>query len=756
MLKSASSVCALLCAISLLSLASGCGDDSSPATGTPGPEPTADPGPGPGPEPTAEPPPAASFEVTGSVEQVYLVSAEPGTELDLIDANGTAVQTGTADENGTLIYRDVVAGEGYTVRDASGATSAAFTVRTPDDVPDQSFYASQEIGPGYGYLETRDGTLLAYNAILPGPPENGPYPTVVEYSGYDPANPGSPQPSSLIASVLGYAVVGVNMRGTGCSGGTFQFFETLQTTDGYDAVEAIAAQPWVLDNEVGMVGLSYPGISQLFVAWRQPPSLIAIAPLSVISDTGRGTLRPGGILNNGFAISWSEDRRRDAMPGGQRWSQERMDEGDQVCIDNMLLRGQTPDILEIIDENEFYVPAVADPVSPFTFIGDIQVPVFLSGAWQDEQTGGYFANMLDGFTGTEHERFVLMNGAHTDPFGPEIFSRWMEFIDLYVGKKIPSRSGAVPLILDVLESSIFRVEPLPLPDERYGDVSTYEEALAQWEAEAPVRVLFDNGAGDPELPGAPYPGFEASFSAWPIPELEPTTFYFGEDGSLTQTEPSSADAADSYLYDTSLSQTRVLVSGSSWEALPGYDWQHRDEGTFLSYTTAPLDDDVVMAGTGSVDLWLASTAVDTDVQVTLTEIRPDGYEYYVQNGWLRASRRVLDPGMTTDLRPVGTGLEADYMELPMGEFSLNRIEIFPFAHPFRQGSRIRIYIETPGGTRQEWRWETLEFDDEVTNTVSRAAGMASRVVLPVIGGMQAPTDYPPCPGLRGMPCREAR
>jgi uncharacterized protein len=58
---------------------------------------------------------------------------------------------------------------------------------------------------------------------------------VIEYSGYAPANPASPQPSTLITSNMGYATVGVNMRGTGCSGGAFQFFEQLQSTDGYES-----------------------------------------------------------------------------------------------------------------------------------------------------------------------------------------------------------------------------------------------------------------------------------------------------------------------------------------------------------------------------------------------------------------------------------------------------------------------------------------------------------------------------------------
>ena len=56
-----------------------------------------------------------------------------------------------------------------------------------------------------------------------------------------------------------------------------------------------------------------------------------------------------------------------------------------------------------------------------------------------------------------------------------------------------------------------------------------------------------------------------------------------------------------------------------------------------------------MVGTGSVDLWLRSSATDTDLQVTLSEIRPDGLEYYVQNGWLRASHRKLDRRTSTKL-----------------------------------------------------------------------------------------------------------
>ena len=59
----------------------------------------------------------------------------------------------------------------------------------------------------------------------------------------------------------------------------------------------------------------------------------------------------------------------------------------------------------------------------------------------------------------------------------------------------------------------------------------------------------------------------------------------------------------------------------------------------LSWITAPLTRTTAIAGPGSVDLTLASTAADTDLEVTVSEVRPDGTEVYVQSGWLRASHR---------------------------------------------------------------------------------------------------------------------
>ena len=75
------------------------------------------------------------------------------------------------------------------------------------------------------------------------------------------SRPASTAVGSLIAPLLGYAAVGVQMRGSGCSGGAFGLFDLPTTADGYDAVETVAAQDWVKGGKVGMVGITFSGIT---------------------------------------------------------------------------------------------------------------------------------------------------------------------------------------------------------------------------------------------------------------------------------------------------------------------------------------------------------------------------------------------------------------------------------------------------------------------------------------------------------------
>jgi hypothetical protein len=408
---------------------------------------------------------AESFEARGSVEQVYATGLPAGTEISLLDADGAVVDTRTANELGGTLFRQVTPGDGYRVRvPVTNQTSAPLTVLTTDSAPPSTDVYDQDIpSDGYGYLTTRDGTKLAYSVHPPTDitnvggvdlPKNPvgdslPAPTLIEYSGYGYARPSPEGPVSgiaALANLMGFTVIDVNMRGTGCSGGAFSFFEPLQNLDGYDVIETVARQPWVAHNKVGMLGISYGGISQLFTAQTQPPSLAAITPLSVI-DGPATTLYPGGILNTGFAFNWAKERVHEAQPAGpdsgQPWAYQRIQEGDTVCADNQAMHPEAADLIQMVRDNDHYVPEVADPLSPITFVDKIDVPVFMACQWTDEQTGGHCPTLASRMTGTDKKWFTYTNGTHVDSLSPEVFNRLYDFLEIYVAREAPITKSAL-------------------------------------------------------------------------------------------------------------------------------------------------------------------------------------------------------------------------------------------------------------------------------------------------------------------------
>jgi predicted acyl esterase len=537
-------------------------------------------------------------------------------------------------------------------------------------------------------------------------------------------------------------------------------FDLPTSADGYDIIETVAAQPWVKGGKVGMVGISFPGISQLFVGGARPPHLAAIAPLSVIADIYRAPGFPGGIFNNGFAQSWLQERKDDARPapeGGQGWAIRRVNNGDETCRANQHLRLQTLDPLAFVESHPFYEPALMDNRSPINWVGDIDVPMFLSSAWQDEQTGGDFASMLSRIPRRRDTKIVLTNGVHSSTLDPVILWDWSAFLDLYVADRIPDTATLgfiAPIVYDSTLDSGAPTPPLPQGN-RFTGITDIEQARALFEAEPRVRILMENGAGSP-TPGLPAATFELGFSKWPPAPARPLAWYFGSRGTLTPKRPRGNDGPDVYRPDPAARPAQTLPGqgqDASWAVIPPYQWVPYPAGTAVAYATPPLDRDLTVVGPGSVDLWLRSSAADTDIQVTLSEIRPDGLETYVQSGWLRASHRRLDKRTSSVNDPRPTHLARHARAMPPGDFARIRVGLFAVAHVFRKGSRVRIGIAAPGGDRTRWRFATPATGGNVVNEVLRTAARPSRLVLSVVPNGTVPPALPPCPGLRGQPCR---
>jgi uncharacterized protein len=703
---------------------------------------------------------AATFKASAAFHQVVVVGANPGDKLAVLTPDGSAVKdasgapaVGTVDSAGAVLFRTLAPGS-YVVRGEGkpAAQSETVTVTDGKENPPQSFYAGQQLlAPGYGYLKVRDGTTLSINIALPGPVDKGPYPTVVEYSGYDPSNPDNKNFAQLFTT-LGYAYVGVNIRGTGCSGGSWKFFEPIESLDGYDIIETVAAQPWAAGNTAGMVGISYPGISQLFVARSQPPHLSAITPLSVLDDSLRSTLYPGGILNTGFAVDWNNQRQEQAKPRGQKWAATKIDAGDTVCSDNQKLRLQNPDNLKLIETTPFYDAAVGDELSPQKFVDQIKVPVFLAGAWQDEQTGGRFPTMIDKFTSSPRVDANLVNGYHTESLtSAGIFARYVEFLELYVAKRTPSL-GRARLVYSVLAPGIAGVDPGALPADRFEGVD-YATALKTFEAEPKVHMHLEEGAAQGRPAGAPVPRFTVTANEWPIAKSVTRTYRLGASGTMAE-NGAAATGSTSYVADPAAVPATMKLPdglGSVWRADNKLSWPDRPDKNAAVFVSPAFTANALLAGSASVDLWVKTTAPDTDVEVTLSEERPDGQEMYVQSGWLRASHRGLDKGASTPTRPVQTHLKPDSANLVAGEWTLMRVEVFPFAHAFRAGSKLRLTVAAPGGNRVQWAFKTIAAGETVD--IAHDADHVSQLVVSEVPGVEIPAGLAECGAVRNQPCR---
>ena len=719
--------------------------------------------------------PDPDFSARGSVEQVYVTDLPAGATVKLLDRRGRKVDKREANELGGLLFRRVEPGKGYRVRQAGGGESGALRVLSARSAPPDTSVYDQEIpSEGYGYLETRDGTKLAIyvrppddvanltGADVPALPPDAPRPVLIEYAGYGYANPAGPESGiAIIGNLMGFTVVNVNMRGTGCSGGAFDFFERLQSLDGYDVIETIARQPWAANGEVGMMGISYGGISQLFTAATRPPSLAAISPLSLLDQT-QTTLYPGGILNTGFALEWAKQRVHDALPAGpdsgQEWAYKRIQEGDETCKANQAMHGEAVDLLAKIRRNDHYKQKVADPLSPATFVDKIEVPVFAACQWTDEQTGGHCPNLADRFTGTDRKWFTFTNGTHVDSLAPDTFNRWYDFLQLYVARQAPATNSALPrAAAPVLYQEAFGVSGMTLPPDPIQQEPTYAGALAAFEALDPVRILFENGAG--RDPGQSYPTFEQSFESFPAPGTAGRSWFFDRGGELGERRPGKR-STDSFRWDadarppTNFTGDTGAGEDGIWTATPPYEWSQNPPGTAASYLTDPLATDTTVLGAGAVRLRVRSTTRDVDLQATVSEVRADGKETFVQGGWVRASGRKLDRKKSTPLEPVLSLKKKHVRPMPRNRFVKVTIPLYYQGHAYREGSRIRVTISAPGGDQPIWAFAKTKPNKRGEVVIASSKRKPSKLTLPVVEGVEVPGGLPPCPSLRGQPCRD--
>jgi len=322
-----------------------------------------------------------------------------------------------------------------------------------------------------------------------------------------------------------------------------------------------------------------------------------------------------------------------------------------------------------------------------------------------------------------------------------------------VANEIPVIPQSVIGLSGALYSYLADAGAAPVEQSRFAGMTDVAAAKAIFKKDARVRLLMDNGAG-PQGLGSIGATWELNYGAWPPKQARPTRYFLGPGGALGS-KPAKASSAR-YTADPGARPKQTLPgngSADAWKAQPPYNWAPIAAGKGLGFVSSALAKDTVIAGPSSFDIWVKSSARDSDFQVTLSEVRPDGAETYVQNGWLRGSHRKLYPKRSTALDPVPTHLKKDAAPLSKRRYVLVRVPIYPVAHAFRAGSRIRVTVQAPGGDRPRWDFATVD-KGNTRNTIALGGARASSLVLPVLAGATAKgTPLPPATALRGEPSR---
>ena len=463
------------------------------------------------------------------------------------------------------------------------------------------------------------------------------------------------------------------------------------------------------------MGISYGGISQLFTAQTNPPSLAAISPLSLIDAVAdhalprrhpehglrrrlgqgaraRGAGRPVPRTRPGVGLQADPGGRPDlqGQPGPAR---PRRADADQEGPRQRHTTGRRS-------------PTRSRRSRSST---RSRCPTFVACQWTDEQTGGHCPTLASRFTGTDKKWFTFTNGTHVDSLAPG---------DLQPLVRLPAalrrRAGAdrrtrraIRAAAPLIYQEAMGIEGVTLPPDPIQEEPTYDGALAAFEALDPVRILFDNGAGGE--PGQPVPGLRAVVPELPDPGHDRALVVLRERRRAAATSRRHAPGPTRSQWNarqrplTNFTGNTAAGEAACGPRRPPTSGRRTPTGSAVSYLTAAArrehdgDRRRRRAGVGPL--------VEADR-------RPPGDDHRGparRQGDLRAerlaarqhaqARRGEEHAARARPEPARARHRADAAR---SASSRSTIPLYYQGHAYRAGSRIRVTISRPNGDQPIW------------------------------------------------------
>jgi uncharacterized protein len=495
----------------------------------------------------------------------------------------------------------------------------------------------------------RDGTRLLADVYRPQ--TEGAYPVLIAASPYPRQIQDLGAPMGFIEAGAsdffvprGYVHVIANVRGTGGSGGTFNFMDAQERRDLHDLVEWAAAQPWS-DGNVGMIGISYFAMSQVEAAVEQPPHLKAIFPVATTSDLYEAAIHHG-LLSSTFVTPFLSMVGMTSGHGDKLWRGAVVNAARHVLNRPRLHKKfATMNGEASIGVMKEALKLHHDPHPWDDLWRSVAVEHPVRDDWWEERN--------------------LVPRLHQVTVPVYLGCDW-ENVPLHLPSTFPTLAA-------LTNSPSVRVTMLGDFGLTWPWESLHVEALAwfdHWLKGADTGIL-DGPVIRYWLPVADE---WRTTETWPPPEAAYLAFALNADGSLNPAEGQSG-AADYLTLGGGLNRGQASPT---------------DPPAYLTWTSDPLDEDLDMAGDIELRLEARSTAADTAWIATLQDVEPDGTCHDVTAGYLRASLRKVDEDASRVGAPVLPCREA--VAVPIGQDVQYRIPLVPNARRFKAGHRIRLHL----------------------------------------------------------------
>ncbi len=535
-------------------------------------------------------------------------------------------------------------------------------------------------------FKTLDGTRLSADLFHPADLKKSP--TILVRIPFSE----TPDTSFLVETIgrlwaeRGFTAVIQGTRGRFKSGGEF-YPMTFERSDGIETLSWLAKQPWY-DGKIGGWGGSAYGQTLWSVADQTAPALDSME-LYFTSTDFRKMFYSGNAFSLYTALGWtfrSHDKYKDedAWPSTERiikaanrWPMKDADKSDL---------GHSVDffqdwLLHKTDDNYWKQIDGSDQNSKF------HGPVLFLAGW------------FDPFLSTELTDF--QNVCKTDKsqktrivIGPWSHARDVDLPNFQSADKFRPKSVAVslPWFKETLTKS--STPPTPQPK-----VSIFVMGVNEWRTE----------------------------TEWPLSRTKYTSMFLRSDGHangscsdgmLSPVADAIESSEDKYIYDPN--KPVPTTGGAMIGPAAGMYLQNEVEkrSDVLSYTTAPLTDNVEVTGPVKVTLYVATDAPSTDFTAKLVDVYPNGKAYNLCNGILRRNYSSLNAD-----KSVPTKIEID-----LGATS----------NVFQKGHRIRLEVSSSDFPRFDRNPNTG--GDPATETNPRVAHQQvfsgsrfpARIILPIV------------------------